>query len=131
METAVLSSSFYRSLSLIPMMLIDPDNTRTPLIAWGAGIRGPLRNMKPASPDPYSAPWKLDHLIRHDVEQADVAALMSTLLGTYWPINCVGVLPDVNPAQPGYLDRSHGEEGSARAALVNAKVSFYHLLHSR
>ncbi|KAH9990107.1 Phosphatidylinositolglycan class N-domain-containing protein [Russula vinacea] len=71
----------------------DPDNTRTPLVAWGAGIRSPIRNPNQI-PDDYSASWGLSHIVRHDVEQADVAALMSALLGTYWPVNSVGVLPD-------------------------------------
>lgn len=45
--------------------------------------------------DAYSAPWALSHLHRQDVEQADIAALMSALLGVAWPVNSVGVLPEV------------------------------------
>lgn len=61
-----------------------PDNTRTPLIAWGAGVR-------PAQPgvsghDELSSDWGLD-TERQDVEQADVAALMVRTLGRNlaWP----------------------------------------------
>ena len=100
----------------------DPDNTRTPLIAWGRGIRGPLPDSSPTSHDSYSKPWKLDTLLRRDVEQADVAALMAAVIGIHWPVNCVGVLPDVDTSQPGYLLPRDGEETIAHAAFVNAKV---------
>jgi phosphatidylinositol glycan class N len=119
------------SLAIIPTLrvhfrLLDPDNTRTPLVAWGAGIRGPIR--KPTllhqTPDDYSAPWGLSHIVRRDVEQADVAALMSALLGTHWPVNSVGVLPDVDPHKDGYLSMLGGEREVAEAAVVNAKVNF-------
>ena len=99
----------------------DPDNTRTPLVAWGAGIRSPIRNPNQI-PDDYSASWGLSHIVRHDVEQADVAALMSALLGTYWPVNSVGVLPDVDPQKDGYLSMRGGERDIAEAAVVNARV---------
>lgn len=103
----------------------DPDNTRTPLVAWGAGIRGPIRNTASSQiPDDYSAPWELSHLVRRDVEQADVTALMSALLGTHWPVNSVGVLPDVDPHKDGYLSMRGGEREVAEAAVVNAKVKF-------
>lgn len=59
----------------------DPDNTRTPLVAWGSGIKRPdLRthpsNMTERSTDPYFTNWYLDHTERMDVEQADIAPLM-------------------------------------------------------
>ncbi|KAG2078602.1 alkaline phosphatase-like protein, partial [Suillus decipiens] len=72
----------------------DPDNTRTPLIAWGRGIRGPLPDIIPSSHDEYSWPWQLDDFLRRDVEQADLAPLMAALLGINYPMNSVGILPD-------------------------------------
>ncbi|KAF8076905.1 Phosphatidylinositolglycan class N-domain-containing protein [Lyophyllum atratum] len=104
----------------------DPDNTRTPLIAWGRGIRGPLPDSTPSSHDSYSKPWHLGNLFRRDIEQADVAALMASLLGIDWPVNSVGVLPDVDPTRPGYLSPRLGDETLAHAALVNAKVILEH-----
>ncbi|KAG6863264.1 hypothetical protein C0995_007540, partial [Termitomyces sp. Mi166 len=98
-----------------------PDNTRTPLIAWGRGIRGPLPDSVPSSHDSYSKPWGLGHLFRRDVEQADLAALMASLIGIDWPVNSVGVLPDVDPTRPGYLSPELGEESLAQTAFVNAK----------
>ncbi|KAF9459158.1 Phosphatidylinositolglycan class N-domain-containing protein [Collybia nuda] len=104
----------------------DPDNTRTPLIAWGRGIRGPLPDSSPSSHDAYSKPWQLGHLFRRDVEQADIASLMSSLLGIDWPVNSVGVLPDVDPTRPGFLSPHLGDEAIAHASLVNAKVILEH-----
>lgn len=50
-----------------------PDNTRTPLITWGAGIN--------------------TNVGMHDVKQADIAPLMATLIGIPLPVNSVGELP--------------------------------------
>ncbi|KAG6824334.1 hypothetical protein H0H92_007168, partial [Tricholoma furcatifolium] len=100
----------------------DPDNMRTPLTAWGSGIHGPLLDSHPCSHNAYSElPWGLSHLFRRDVEQADLAALMAALLGINWPVNSVGVLPDVDPTLPGYLSLKQGDKTLAQAALVNAK----------
>jgi phosphatidylinositol glycan class N len=91
------------------------------LIAWGKGIRGPLPDPNPSSHNGYSLPWNLGNIYRRDVEQADVTALMAALIGINWPINSVGVLPDVDPTRPGFLEA--GEGGlEAKLALVNAKV---------
>ena len=62
-----------------------------------------------------------------------MAALMSALIGVNWPINSVGVLPDVDPTKPGYLLAKDGEKTQAEAALVNAKVvlEHYRVKHGR
>ncbi|CAE6436111.1 unnamed protein product [Rhizoctonia solani] len=105
----------------------DPDNTRTPLIAWGSGIRGPVPDSSPNSThDAYSKPaWgqPLTDLARADVQQADVAALMSALLGVDWPMNSVGVVPGLVNG-PGYLSESdkRGSEQMARIGVVNARA---------
>ncbi|OCH87853.1 PigN-domain-containing protein [Obba rivulosa] len=104
----------------------DPDNTRTPLVMWGKGVRGPLPDSTPSSHDEYSQSWGLTQFLRRDVEQADIAALMATLIGVEWPVNSVGVLPDVDPTRPGYLDFKEGEATHARAALLNARVILEH-----
>ncbi|KAJ1955291.1 Glycosyl phosphatidyl inositol anchor synthesis, partial [Dispira parvispora] len=90
-----------------------PDNTRTPLIAWGAGVQGPQVEPQPAQGhDDFSVPWGFSHLVRKDVGQADIAPLMASLIGVPYPMNSVGVLP-LN-----YLENS--SEFKAKSALVNA-----------
>jgi hypothetical protein len=78
--------------------------------------------MSHSSHDDYSKPWGLAHLYRRDVEQADIAPLMASLIGIDWPVNSVGVLPDVDTTRPGYLNID--DSSKARAALINAKVIF-------
>ena len=72
-----------------------PDNTRTPLIAWGSGVAKPMVHPGVVAPghDDLSSDWGLDHIQRHDVSQADVAALMAYLAGLEFPVNSVGELP--------------------------------------
>jgi GPI ethanolamine phosphate transferase 1 len=72
-----------------------PDNTRTPLIAWGSGVAKPVISLDTIAPghDELSSDWGLDHIQRHDVSQADVAALMAYLAGLAFPVNSVGELP--------------------------------------
>ncbi|KAK2050379.1 GPI ethanolamine phosphate transferase 1 [Colletotrichum somersetense] len=93
-----------------------PDNTRTPLIAWGSGVAKPV--VYPAGSvapghDKYSSDWNLDNVRRHEVAQADVAALMAYLIGVESPVNSVGELP------LSYLDAKPKEK--AEALLANAQ----------
>lgn len=74
-----------------------PDNTRTPLVAWGYGVAKPktvkMGEAAPGHEDSFSKDWQLDHIYRHDVSQADVAALLAYLAGLELPVNSVGELP--------------------------------------
>ena len=93
-----------------------PDNTRTPLVAWGAGVKSPSissQGKAPGHEDGFSADWGLDHIERHDVAQADIAALMAYLVGLEFPVNSVGELP-----LP-YIAARPREQ--AEAAFVNAQ----------
>lgn len=92
-----------------------PDNTRTPLITWGSGVATPEVYPNSIAPghDAYSSDWGLEHIRRHDIDQADIAALMSYLIGTEFPANSVGALP------LSYLSADNSEK--AQASLVNAK----------
>ncbi|RUS15550.1 LOW QUALITY PROTEIN: phosphatidylinositolglycan class N [Endogone sp. FLAS-F59071] len=89
-----------------------PDNTRTPLIAWGAGIRKP-NNTHPTGHDDFSGDWGLGEVQRNDVKQADIAPLMASLVGLNYPLNSVGELPLV------YLENI--PLFKAQASFVNAK----------
>ncbi|KAI0490123.1 GPI ethanolamine phosphate transferase 1 [Xylaria cf. heliscus] len=92
-----------------------PDNTRTPLIAWGSGVAKPKIYQDGTAPghDDYSADWNLAKIQRHDTQQADVAALMAYLVGLEFPANSVGELP------LSYL--SADTKGKAEASFVNAQ----------
>lgn len=101
-----------------------PDNTRTPLIAWGSGVAGPVKfkgNVAPGHEDGFSFDWNLDEVQRHDVAQADVAALMAYLAGLEYPVNSVGELP------LSFLDAPPKEK--AEALMVNAQgiLEMYHV----
>ncbi|GAA5934260.1 hypothetical protein JCM3775_006952 [Rhodotorula graminis] len=89
-----------------------PDNTRTPLVVWGKGVKRRADWEEPADHDEYSQGWGLRG-VRRDVEQADVAALMSVLAGIPLPANSAGRVP------LDYLDAS--PELRARAAFANAR----------
>ena len=92
-----------------------PDNTRTPLIAWGSGVAKPIvtKGSIALGHDELSSDWGLDHIQRHDVAQADIAALMAYLAGLEFPVNSVGELP------LSYLSTNLAEKSVA--ALVNCR----------
>lgn len=49
---------------------------------------------------------------------------MAAVVGIKFPVNSVGVLPDVDPDRPGYLLSPTGEKMQAEASLSNAQVGF-------
>ncbi|CAL1275668.1 unnamed protein product [Larinioides sclopetarius] len=71
----------------------DMHETYTPFVAWGAGIRGPLGEGKDFYHDGLSDEWKLTQVKRVDINQVDVAPLISTLIGIPFPVNSLGILP--------------------------------------
>ena len=100
-----------------------PDETMTPLICWGAGVKVATssRNSKVNFHDSYSEKWGLGRYERVDVEQADIAPLMSTLIGVPTPVNSEGVLP------LGYIHYNQGFlansiYGNARQLLEQFRV---------
>lgn len=93
-----------------------PDNTRTPLIAWGSGVAKPAMEASGKAlghEDGFSSDWGLEQVQRHDVDQADIAPLMAYLVGLEFPVNSVGALP------LSYVAGDQSEK--AEAALVNAR----------
>ncbi|OWZ08830.1 GPI ethanolamine phosphate transferase [Phytophthora megakarya] len=122
----------------------DPANTRTPLVVWGAGVQGPTVGTKKDGKFDVDLPtqsrtqvraqlqaqeeqeqaamgeWgKLGNLMRKDVMQADVAPLISALLGLPYPRNSVGVLPFSYLAKGAYR---------ANAVRSNAQQLYLHAL---
>ncbi|KAJ1030226.1 hypothetical protein NDA16_001137 [Ustilago loliicola] len=110
----------------------DPHNTRTPLVAWGAGVRAPrpaTSQQKQAAKieqeeDSYFADWHLDDVARFDVDQADITPLMATLLGVPVPANSEGRL------RLDLVDLP--VEHKSRALLANAQqvLETYRVKHS-
>ncbi|KAG9889032.1 PigN-domain-containing protein, partial [Aureobasidium melanogenum] len=93
-----------------------PNNTRTPLIAWGSGVAKPVTvssGLASGHEDGFSSDWHLDHVQRNDVAQADIATLMAYLAGLPFPVNSVGELP--------LAFLSADEQTKAQAMLVNAQ----------
>ncbi|CAN6279002.1 unnamed protein product [Urochloa humidicola] len=103
-----------------------PSNTDTPLVVWGAGIRSPKFLAYTEKPDdgfrfvddhkhdaPTPQDWALEGFERVDVNQADIAPLMATLVGLPCPVNSVGSLPTQ------YLKLSKADE--VEAVLANTK----------
>lgn len=86
-----------------------PNNTRTPLVAWGTGLNTPKINEFPIY-DNYTESWNLGDISRNDVKQADIASLMSYLIGANYPANSVGELP---------LAYINGKESDKLNALYN------------
>uniref|UniRef100_A0A803Y7N5 GPI ethanolamine phosphate transferase 1 n=1 Tax=Meleagris gallopavo TaxID=9103 RepID=A0A803Y7N5_MELGA len=70
-----------------------PSETLTPLIAWGAGVNYPQKVTSQLFEDNFLKEWKLENLKRMDVNQADIAPLMASLIGVPFPLNSVGTLP--------------------------------------
>jgi hypothetical protein len=58
-------------------------NTETPLIAWGAGINKPQFEEAVQGHGISPPSWRVNHLKRFDVEQADIAPLMVRILIKY------------------------------------------------
>lgn len=102
-----------------------PSNTDTPLVVWGAGVKYPKSASVSDHSDhgrfvdehmhdtPTPTAWGLSGIERVDVNQADIAPLMSTLIGLPCPMNSVGNLP------LGYIDMNEAEE--VEAVLSNTK----------
>ena len=60
-----------------------PHETLTPLVAWGAGVQVSSAPDRHADVPHEMYEWKLAHLSRTDVNQADIAPLMTSLIGRF------------------------------------------------
>ncbi|XP_047495718.1 GPI ethanolamine phosphate transferase 1-like [Penaeus chinensis] len=73
----------------------DPSETETPIVAWGAGVAKPKHPSQFKEKMMYDArveKWGLTHVRRHDLHQADIAPLMSSIIGIPIPVNSMGLL---------------------------------------
>lgn len=70
-----------------------PSETLTPLVTWGAGIKVPQKVSTQQFDDEFLKEWRLENWKRRDVDQADIAPLMASLIGVPFPLNSVGTLP--------------------------------------
>lgn len=70
-----------------------PSETLTPLVTWGAGIKVPQKVSTQQFDDEFLKEWRLENWKRQDVDQADIAPLMASLIGVPFPLNSVGTLP--------------------------------------
>ncbi|OXV08227.1 hypothetical protein Egran_04014 [Elaphomyces granulatus] len=99
-----------------------PDNTRTPLVAWGSGVAKPKPTVDGEASgheDRFSSNWGFNHIPRQDVAQADIAALMAYLAGLDFPVNSVGQLP------LDYIDATPKEKALAALANTQAILEMY------
>lgn len=95
-----------------------PEETMTPLICWGAGVKHPRSNTyaEQVYHDGWSEKWGLERIERVDVEQADIAPLMTTLFGGAIPVNSEGVVPT------GYI---HYNKGFVAASVETNSRQLY------
>lgn len=67
--------------------------TFTPFVTWGAGIKYPQKVSAQQFDDTLLKECKLEYWKRQDINQADIAPLMASLIGVPFPLNSVGILP--------------------------------------
>lgn len=70
-----------------------PSETLTPFVTWGAGIKFPQKVSAQQYEDEFLKEWRLENWKRQDINQADIAPLMASLIGVPFPLNSVGILP--------------------------------------
>ncbi|KAF6303120.1 phosphatidylinositol glycan anchor biosynthesis class N [Rhinolophus ferrumequinum] len=70
-----------------------PSETFTPFVTWGAGIKYPQKVSAQQFDDTLLKESKLRYWKRQDINQADIAPLMASLIGVPFPLNSVGILP--------------------------------------
>lgn len=56
--------------------------TETPFVAWGSGIKKPTKH-RHVNKDTQSMVWELEDWERTDIQQIDLADLMSFLIGLF------------------------------------------------
>lgn len=70
-----------------------PEETLTPLVAWGPGIRKPEKE-DTVKHDRLSQAWKLNGIRRTDIRQASMAAFLAAIIGIPVPMNSIFPVPE-------------------------------------
>lgn len=110
--------------------------TSTPLLAWGAGIKGPEALTIPSSSvsntDEYGIPVHNHGRVRREIQQIDLCPLMASLLGVPIPANSVGRVPlsllSINQSTKAQLVRANCEHLVAQLRIKRRQVIDSHLV---
>ncbi|KAK6598334.1 GPI ethanolamine phosphate transferase 1 [Botrytis cinerea] len=94
---------------------------------YGSHVAKPIVQAHGIAPghDELSSDWGMDHIHRHDVSQADVAALMAYLAGVNFPVNSVGELP-LSYIAAGIPEKSEAFLANARGILDMYRIKEEH-----
>lgn len=75
--------------------LSNETNASLPFVAWEAGIKNPRSKHQSTQvlEDDWSEIWGLDNFERLDIQQIDIAPLLSVLIGVHIPLRSLGTIP--------------------------------------
>ncbi|GAB6026851.1 hypothetical protein CHUAL_013458 [Chamberlinius hualienensis] len=67
------------------------EETSTPIVVWGAGIRQPIKVNNEMFPQ--TAEWDLANILAEYTKPADLTPLMASVIGIGIQVNSVGIVP--------------------------------------
>lgn len=112
-----------------------PENTETPLVLWGSGIRRVEKEHEYLKKESLADDWGYSGPERSDIQQAEIAPLIAALIGVSMPVNCLFSVP-IDLVGGGDEYRAHAACSSASqltrayyhkaAALKEKRLRFVH-----